>query len=1681
MSTLKVRMFCVLSVLFAAFSFDLAADDWPCYKANPQRTGVTKEALALPLAPVWRLDSAESPTPAWPEDGYELNRMDFDYAFQPVVAAGVLYYGSSVDDSVHALDAATGREKWTFTTGGPIRFAPHVAGGRCYAASDDGSVYCLDASTGALVWQFRCAANARRIPGNGRMISRWPCRTGVLVDKGIVYVTAGMWPSEGVFIYALDANTGKVVWCNDTSGCIYVLYPHQAHAMGGIAPQGYLLAAHDVLLVPTGRSVPAGYSARNGKLLYYNPGWTNGGSWATIDGMRYYNQDHGRSTRWHAAKTEAEPHKLDVLSGGLVTNGGRSGRVYGYYLLPTDDRLYAACVDGITAFEKVRGVCGKAVWKAPHGRVYALAFAGDTLLVGGRGTVTALSGKDGKQVWRADVDAQARGFAVSDGRLFVATQRGTIYCFSKAAAGEPAVRGRIYADRTLGLGPAVGAIRAQVAKHGLTRGYALVLGEPDTRLAQAIAAQTDLSVIAVLTDEAKARAARQQLGSQCDLYGRRLTVDWVGDLTKCPYPQFSANLIVVGGTGQGLSGTELYRLLRPCGGVLCFTGEARKVARRLAQQPEIPEDGMRPDGDSVVVVRGKLPGAFDWNSKVTADERVKWPLELLWFGQPGPELVANRRLAPPLPIAANGRMISVGEYNITAVDAYNGTILWSKEPGLILEMPATSQFSITADDDFVHIRGKDVRLALDAQTGEVAGFTGTQESTRFDLAEPRTFPWKIDEKHHGTVTLRKTETALEITLATVVPWHFPKDVWNLYFDSRPAEARSLLYDRGAFQVFVTCGGRVEPGAGPVHPELTVKSEKRQAGSHLVVTLPWAEVRRVAGAVPADFTFEARLLLFKDRRSGPIWHTVSLFGRNYGFTNYGWATFVLDPAKSRPGAMKLAGRGDLRLAAPKPEGARDWQGRRAYDLKARVTSWARVPKRQPNADLGRRSHPLIGEETSRIYQRAHGCGGVIQSAWMDFFRSGTVGFYDLADDSGLRNFSGVRPGCAMSMIPALGVLLSEAGSGGCICSYNFEASLAMAPVTVRTNEDWAVFFDTYRTGFVRQLALNLGAPGDRRDGHGLLWLGYPRPFSGMGEPKARSLDLIVPSRLQIDKGFGEYHVNADRVPVAGTDSPWLYTNGIAGRRRMVLDLELMKFGLVALGTKRPPAVDGALDDACWDDQKTVPITTRTGAETGWIWFRQDARNLYIAYREPATIDRRGQFTPWKKKTKGRDAPVWDDDSFSVKFTDPAGDKCLVLGVSASGARYDGLWQYVDPFPTIDIPKLDGITVDGKADDWGDRGFRTNAMAERDLSMRAPDDFDPSFRLAWNEAGLLVLAQVRDDKAMEQSFEQVLERGDAIEIYVAPKRGAKSFFQLITTTGQDPHYPEGIRQRQRNGLVRRLAKVQLKAGKMPGGYVVEMLIPFKDVGLKPALGLELAMQVICDDMDRARQVYSGYWHPDGRPTDNPDAFHHVRLAREASAPILFRRSDKPVPRKGYLPVPPYPWPLRRSTLGAKPEDKAFNCEWTSGVKADPHGFTVEMAVPWKTLESVGLSRDSLLVNPYMRQPLSAAPSLIRAFGRLLFSEGEGVPPRPYTVRLHFAELDDVAPGERVFDVKLQGETVLKDFDIVRAAGGRNSAIMKEFKGVKAGTAILLDMVPKAQKLTRKMVPELCAVEVTEEGAK
>ena len=553
------------------------AGDWPAYKHDAQRSSVTVESLSFPLRLAWEYVSPQPPSPAWPDTFRLLNRTDFDYAPQPVIAQGIVCFGSSSDDTVRALDAKTGNEKWHFITGAPVRFAPQIDKGRVFFTSDDGFVYCLEADTGKLLWKFQAAPRDERMVGNHRMISRWPVRTGVLVADGVVYCVAGMWNMEGVFVHALQADTGRPVWCNDTLGLSNVTivdFPatadpsketvgghngeFAANGATGSNPQGALLLSGNVLLVPNGNSSPTALDRRTGVL---SPKGGGAGAPVTIDQENVYS----------FAK-----HHEDILSMNpfsLIT--GTAARGWGKDVIP-QVRITPPKLGQIHDRAKVSAVVHKGKLYARH--AYGLALAGETLLMGENGAIAAQDPDTERVFWRAGVSGEARGIAVADGHLFVSTSTGAMYCFEPATKGAekiPTVHDPAVAIRSAAQPPpsaALAGMMAQLHSTGMDRGFALVVGDADGQFSMTLAANTQLRVLNAMTDESAASALRERLLTKSNSHGRQVSVHTVKRLDQLPFAQFFANAVIVAGPDTGLSPKELYRVLHPCGGMLLTPG-----------------------------------------------------------------------------------------------------------------------------------------------------------------------------------------------------------------------------------------------------------------------------------------------------------------------------------------------------------------------------------------------------------------------------------------------------------------------------------------------------------------------------------------------------------------------------------------------------------------------------------------------------------------------------------------------------------------------------------------------------------------------------------------------------------------------------------------------------------------------------------------------------------------------------------------------------------------------------------------------------------------------------------------------------------------------------------------------------------------------------------------------------
>ncbi|GAG03408.1 unnamed protein product, partial [marine sediment metagenome] len=109
---------------------------------------------------------------------------------------------------------------------------------------------------------------------------------------------------------------------------------------------------------------------------------------------------------------------------------------------------------------------------------------------------------------------------------------------------------------------------------------------------------------------------------------------------------------------------------------------------------------------------------------------------------------------------------------------------------------------------------------------------------------------------------------------------------------------------------------------------------------------------------------------------------------------------------------------------------------------------------------------------------------------------------------------------------------------------------------------------------------------------------------------------------------------------------------------------------------------------------------------------------------------------------------------------------------------------------------------------------------------------------------------------------------------------------------------------------------------------------------------------------------------------------------------------------------------------------------------------------------------------KRPMAASPRM-----RVRLSN-QSRSPKPYTVRLHFAELANDSAGKRVFDVRLQDKVVLKDFDILAESGGKNKALVREFKGIMAIDTIKLQLVARDARTTGPAAPIISGMQVLAE---
>ena len=344
----------------------------------------------------------------------------------------------------------------------------------------------------------------------------------------------------------------------------------------GLAPQGYLIVDGDDLIVPCSTAYPARLNRNTGELIDFQlptPGRFPGGWFAALDPKTGRDVRRGRLSFDDVVNRQ---HHEDKEHKG----SGKSG------------------------ISRVLRTAGQE-WKFDDG------YPG--------------------------VDGRIHSMLVANGRLFVVSRAGSLYCFDDArkVSGQPLVH------QPDDVGP---------TQPG-SRGFALVAGVKDGARIRSLAQDQQLHVVVVEPDRSRVQRLRAELDTQ-GLYGNHVSIvqEEFANAGLPPYfarvmttetPQRLASAFIESDDNREQAALDaaflqLIESLRPFGGraALPFSPASQACLQALIERSADSGFQARVSDDGLIVERkGPLPGATNYRGgwEESRDQRVRFPLGVLWF------------------------------------------------------------------------------------------------------------------------------------------------------------------------------------------------------------------------------------------------------------------------------------------------------------------------------------------------------------------------------------------------------------------------------------------------------------------------------------------------------------------------------------------------------------------------------------------------------------------------------------------------------------------------------------------------------------------------------------------------------------------------------------------------------------------------------------------------------------------------------------------------------------------------------------------------------------------------------------------------------------------------------------------------------------------------------------------
>ena len=1040
----------------------LFADDWPMWRHDAKRSGGSSETLANELH-LWWTRTVSPARMAWPNEP----RLQFDASIEPIVKGKRMFVGSPLDGSLTAYDTESGAELWKFYTEGPIRFAPVAWEDGIFLGSDDGFLYQLDAVTGELRWKVRGAPDDRadyRQLGNNRLISLWPVRGGPVMANGTVFFGAGIWPTMGVFVKAVDAKTGKVKWANgDINFLSNVRIDHNTREESALSPQGYCLYADNKVVVPNGRSMPARFEPNTGRLLYFVQGYRHGDSRVTATGRYLFvgeqgvvNLKDGREVgnRWTSAGKDAPEgfvnNKRDLFEGpyygykmmvacdfrSVLSNGNAYGMsrgfLYGWDLNRAMISLYEKKIGEATVHPARWDA--QPLWDQFHladaetGSTKTTIQSGNRIYTHVDKTLFAVElprkGGSPKLAWKRELEAVPTSLLTADGKLFVVLEGGRILCFGD----KPVDTVTKHAPPTHDLPTREkeddwakrAAAALALAKTG--QGYALVLGLENGGLVEELLAQSGMKVIAIDPDRKKVNDLRETL-VQAGRYASRAEV-FVGDPRSINLPPYLASLLVSERSGKnnplpGIKPSRLYDWLRPYGGAMVV--ETGVALRSHFDSAKLPGATVTVEnGRAIIRKPGALEGAADWThesgdaSRVyfSSDKRVVAPLGILWYGD-GTDYGFEKHKdygRGVKPQVAAGRLLAFddGKKEMRAIDIYTGRMLWKRESD-------TSLVRFVTLPDAVYVASDLTCDVLDPATGAV------RESLTLRVEAPH-------GKKAGIVAVRANQEILLVGVGYDLPEneHSHSAMDHGLWDARVLVALDRktgrqLWTKKAEQRFnlhsIAMGGGLVFAADSLSPSVADQMERR-------------------GTMPE--TFPSKIVAL-DQRSGKIqWQKQY----DYQFRNMlGRGPLAIRPyddwqAYNQKNGLLLTGKSGEMRAVDVRTGKEIWHSDNA-GLQPLILGADNFINQ-----AGNRYEVTTGKLLSQkpLFKRG-ACNYTVGSDSLLFMRYKSAAYVDLQSGQQF-NLRNLRSGCSNSLVAAGGLLNVPDFATGCVCNYPIQTSFSM---------------------------------------------------------------------------------------------------------------------------------------------------------------------------------------------------------------------------------------------------------------------------------------------------------------------------------------------------------------------------------------------------------------------------------------------------------------------------------------------------------------------------------------------------------------------------------------------------------------------------------------------------------------